>query len=271
MPELPEVETTRRGIRPHIEGRTIRTVTVRERRLRWPVPRALARTLAGRCVTTVDRRGKYLLLRLDAGCLLLHLGMSGSLRVLPAPTPAAKHDHLDIIFENDTCLRLRDPRRFGSIHYTRGDPLRHKLLAGLGPEPLGEGFSGDYLHRAARGRKQSIKTFIMDSCIVTGVGNIYANEALFLSGIHPKRPAGRVALARYRSLAENIRAVLLRAIEEGGTTLRDFTGGEGQPGYFRIHLNVYDRAEQPCRVCAAPIRQHRIGQRSSFYCVNCQH
>lgn len=271
MPELPEVETTRRGIRLHIEGRTIRTVTVRERRLRWPVPRGLAAAVAGRQVTAVDRRGKYLLLRLDAGCLLLHLGMSGSLRVLPAPTPPSRHDHVDILFEDDVCLRLRDPRRFGSILYTRGDPLRHKLLAGLGPEPLGEAFSGDYLYRASRGRSASIKTFIMDSRIVTGVGNIYANEALFLSGIHPKRPAGRVALARYRALAENIRKVLLNAIAEGGTTLRDFTGGEGRPGYFRIHLNVYARAAQPCRVCAAPIRQHRIGQRSSFYCVNCQH
>lgn len=271
MPELPEVETTRRGIAPHIEGRTITGVCVRERRLRWPVPRGLARSLTGLRVRSVERRGKYLLLRLDTGCLLLHLGMSGSLRVLPPQTPALKHDHVDIVFGTEVCLRLRDPRRFGSIHYTRDDPLRHKLLAGLGPEPLDDAFDGDYLHRLSRKRTQSVKTFIMDSRIVTGVGNIYANEALFLSGIHPKRLAGRVALARYRLLAENIRKVLLHAIARGGTTLRDFTGGEGKPGYFRQELNVYDRADQPCRICAAPIRQRRIGQRSSFYCVNCQH
>jgi formamidopyrimidine-DNA glycosylase len=270
MPELPEVETTRRGIRPHILGRTISTVTVRDRRLRWPVPRGLAARLAGQRVQAVERRGKYLLLYLDAGCLILHLGMSGSLHVVPAGTPAAKHDHVDIQFDQDKCLRLRDPRRFGSIHYTHGDPLRHKLLAGLGPEPLGEEFDGDYLYRRARGRRQSIKTFLMDSRVVAGVGNIYANEALFLSGIHPRRAAGRVSLPRFRVLAQNIKQVLGRAIDKGGTTLRDFTGGEGRPGYFSQELNVYDRADEPCKVCATPIRQYRIGQRSSFYCVRCQ-
>jgi formamidopyrimidine-DNA glycosylase len=255
MPELPEVETTRRGIGPPLRGRVIAAVTLRERRLRWPVPRGLAKRLIGQRVHEVDRRGKYLLMRLDEGCLLLHLGMSGSLRLVPPGTPAAKHDHVDIAFDQ---------------HYTRGDPLQHKLLAGLGPEPLGPDFDGDYLHRLARRRTQTVKTFIMDSRIVTGVGNIYANEALFLSGIHPQRAAGRVSLPRYRRLAENIKRVLLLAIEKGGTTLRDFTSGEGRPGYFRQDLNVYDRADQPCRICAAPIRRRRIGQRSSFYCVNCQ-
>ena len=270
MPELPEVETTRRGLDPHVCGRIIAAVTLRERRLRWPVPRGLAKSLIGRQVREMDRRGKYLLMRLDEGCLLLHLGMSGSLRLVAPGTPAAKHDHVDIIFDQGRCLRLRDPRRFGSLHYTRGDPLQHRLLASLGPEPLGPDFDGDYLHRRSRRRTQSVKTFIMDSRIVTGVGNIYANEALFLSGIHPQRQAGRVSLARYRRLAESIKRVLLLAIDKGGTTLRDFTSGEGRPGYFRQELSVYDRAEAPCRICASPIRQRRIGQRSSFYCVNCQ-
>lgn len=270
MPELPEVETTRRGIRPHILGHAITAVSVRERRLRWPVPRGLGRTLAGQRVQAVERRGKYLLLYLDTGSLILHLGMSGSLLVSAAESPASKHDHVDIVFDHDKCLRLRDPRRFGSIHYTRGDPLQHKLLAGLGPEPLGAEFDGDYLYRRARGRRQSIKTFIMDSRIVTGVGNIYANEALFLSGIHPRRAAGRVSLPRYRELARNIKRVLELAIDKGGTTLRDFTGGEGRPGYFSQELNVYDRTDEPCKVCATPIRQYRISQRSSFYCKHCQ-
>ena len=270
MPELPEVETTRRGIRPHILGHAITAVSVRERRLRWPVPRGLGKALSGQRVQGVERRGKYLLLYLDAGCLILHLGMSGSLRVLPAGMPAGQHDHIDIVFDNDHCLRLRDPRRFGSIHYTRGDPRQHKLLAGLGPEPLGAEFDGDYLYRRARGRKQAVKSFIMDSRIVTGVGNIYANEALFLSGIHPRRAAGRVSLPRYRELARDIKRVLKLAIDKGGTTLRDFTGGEGRPGYFSQELNVYDRTDEPCKVCATPIRQYRISQRSSFYCKHCQ-
>jgi formamidopyrimidine-DNA glycosylase len=270
MPELPEVETTRLGIGPHILGHTITAVIVRERRLRWPVPRDLAAILTGQRVQAVERRGKYLRLYLDSGCLILHLGMSGSLYVVAAGSPAAKHDHVDIVFDHGKCLRLRDPRRFGSIHYTRGDPLRHKLLAGLGPEPLGEEFDGDHLYRRSRGRRQSVKTFLMDSRIVAGVGNIYANEALFLSGIHPRRAAGRVSLVRYQALAQSIKRVLRLAIDKGGTTLRDFTGGEGRPGYFRLELNVYGRAGKPCKVCGAPIRQCRIGQRSSFYCPRCQ-
>ena len=272
MPELPEVETTRCGIAPYLTGGRIRAVAVREPRLRWPVPKDLERRCRGQVVESLGRRGKYLLLRTPAGTLIVHLGMSGSLRLVDAGTPPGRHDHVDIAFDDGRVLRLRDPRRFGAVLWTVDDPLRHPLLRNLGPEPLDEtAFTGDYLYRHSRGRRQAVKTFIMDSRIVTGVGNIYANEALFLSGIHPKRPAGRVAQARYRSLAENIRKVLLKAIDAGGTTLRDFTGGEGQPGYFRVHLNVYDRAEQPCRVCTTPIRRYRIGQRSSFYCVNCQH
>jgi formamidopyrimidine-DNA glycosylase len=271
MPELPEVETTRRGIAPHVRGRRIAGARVRQRRLRWPVPASLGRTLQGQTVHEVERRGKYLLLKLDRGCLILHLGMSGSLRIVAGGSPAQKHDHVDIEFDHGRCLRLRDPRRFGSIHYTRADPLRHPLLAALGPEPLASDFNGDYLHRRARGRRQAIKTFIMDSRIVTGVGNIYANEALFLAGIHPGRAAGRVSLQRCRALADAIRLVLRLAIEKGGTTLRDFTGGEGRPGYFRHQLQVYDRAGDSCRQCGAAIRQRRTGQRSTFYCVRCQH
>lgn len=270
MPELPEVETTRRGTAPHVRGRIITAVTVRNRDLRWPVPRSLGKTLIGQYVTEVDRRGKYLLFRLDEGTLILHLGMSGSLHIVSGETTYEKHDHVDIEFDNNRCLRFRDPRRFGSIHYTREDPGRHPLLSSLGPEPLDTGFSGEYLHARSRKRRQAVKTFIMDSRIVTGVGNIYASEALFLAGIHPKRQAGRISLHRYRGLVDAVKLVLKLAIEKGGTTLRDFTSGEGNPGYFRQELNVYDREYEDCRVCGSTVRQARIGQRSSFYCVTCQ-
>ncbi|MEX2524294.1 MAG: bifunctional DNA-formamidopyrimidine glycosylase/DNA-(apurinic or apyrimidinic site) lyase [Gammaproteobacteria bacterium] len=270
MPELPEVETTRRGTAPHVRGRVIEAVTVRNRQLRWPVPRGLAKTLIGQRIRDVDRRGKYLLFRLDEGTLILHLGMSGSLRIVAAGTAHEKHDHVDIDFDNRICLRFRDPRRFGSIHYTREDPCRHPLLASLGPEPLDDGFDGEYLHARSRNRKQAVKTFLMDSRVVTGVGNIYASEALFLAGIHPKRPAGRISLQRYRALADAAKLVLTLAIEKGGTTLRDFTSGEGNPGYFRQELNVYDRESEDCRLCGSTVRQMRIGQRSSYYCSRCQ-
>lgn len=270
MPELPEVETTRRGITPHILGHTITGVTVRDRRLRWPVSRGLGESVSGCSVKGIERRGKYLLISLDRGTLILHLGMSGSLRIVSPATPPAKHDHVDIMFDNDRCLRLRDPRRFGSLHYTRGDPLDHSLLASLGPEPLEDDFNGDALYERSRKRKQAVKTFIMDSRTVTGVGNIYASEALFLAGIHPARPAGRISRQRYRALADAVKLVLKLAIEKGGTTLRDFTSGEGRPGYFRNELNVYDRDGQACKVCGGAIRQRRIGQRSTFYCSRCQ-
>lgn len=270
MPELPEVETTRRGITPHLLGHTIREVIVRQRQLRWPVPRNLNAWLQGQRIEKIDRRGKYLLLATGTGTLIIHLGMSGSLRILPADTAPQKHDHLDIVLNNDQCLRLRDPRRFGAVLWTRDDPLQHKLLKNLGPEPLGLPFDGDYLWRRSRGRKLAIKAFIMDSKIVTGVGNIYANEALYLAGIHPRRAAGRIAQERYAQLASAIREVLEAAIRQGGTTLRDFTASDGKPGYFRQQLHVYERERQPCHQCGKALRHIVIGQRSSYYCGHCQ-
>lgn len=271
MPELPEVETTRRGISPHICGLRVAAVHVRQRQLRQPVPVTLQRDLVGQCIERVERRGKYLLLRTAAGTLLMHLGMSGSLRVLPPDGPApGPHDHVDIVFDGGTVLRLRDPRRFGLALWTAEDPLRHALLKALGPEPLEEAFSGAYLYELSRGRRTAVKAFIMDGHIVVGVGNIYASEALYLAGIHPARAAGRISAARYDRLAAGIRRVLAAAIEQGGTTLRDFSGGDGQPGYFAQRLMVYGRDGQPCRACGAEIRSIRQSQRSSFFCVSCQ-
>jgi formamidopyrimidine-DNA glycosylase len=271
MPELPEVETTRRGIAPHIKGQTVRDVIVRHQQLRWPVPRGLRQQLLGHRIDSVARRAKYLLLSFDHGTLILHLGMSGSLRLLPAESAAGKHDHLDIVFGNGEALRLTDPRRFGAVLWTRDAPLQHELLARLGPEPLGDAFSGETLYQRSRGRKSSIKQFIMDGKVVVGVGNIYASEALFLAGIKPQCIAGKVSRARYDKLAAAIRQVLTAAIEQGGTTLRDFVGSDGKPGYFAQQLNVYGREGEPCRVCGAAIRQITQGQRSSYYCARCQH
>lgn len=270
MPELPEVETTRRGIMPHVVTKRVRKTLVRQPRLRWPIAPTLADELAGQRLARVDRRGKYLLLRFERGCALLHLGMSGSLRVVEAQAPAGRHDHVDIVFEDGCCLRYCDPRRFGSLHWTRREPLEHPLLQHLGPEPLEQNFHADYLYRRARGRTQSIKSFIMDSRTVVGAGNIYANEALFASGIHPGRKAGNISLRRYGKLVESIRSVLLEALAKGGTTLRDFVGGDGAPGYFKHELDVYDRAGQPCRYCLTPITHTRQGQRSTYYCRRCQ-
>lgn len=270
MPELPEVETTRRGIAPHLTGRTIRKVVVRQRQLRWPVPRNLNSLLQGQVIGQIDRRGKYLLLKLPTGSLIIHLGMSGSLRVLPADSAPQKHDHLDIVLDNDQCLRLRDPRRFGAVLWTRNDPMQHKLLKGLGPEPLDDAFNGEYLWQRSRGRKLAIKAFIMDSKIVTGVGNIYANEALYLAGIHPRRAAGRLSRERYAGLADAIKQVLRAAIRQGGTTLRDFTASDGKPGYFRQQLHVYERETLPCHHCGKALLHRVIGQRSSYYCSHCQ-
>jgi len=270
MPELPEVETTRRGIAPHLEHRRIRALLVRERRLRWPVAEGMEALAQGACVQRVARRAKYLLLETDRGTGILHLGMSGSLRVLAADTVIQRHDHLDLVLEGGRCLRFNDPRRFGSLHWVLHDPHAHPLLAQLGPEPLCGDFDGDHLHRAARGARVSIKVFIMNARVVVGVGNIYASEALFMAGIHPRRAAGRVSLARMRLLAQAIRQVLNAAIAQGGTTLRDFTDSDGRPGYFRQHLQVYGRAGLPCPGCAAPLRQQVISQRSTFYCQQCQ-
>ncbi|WP_367025511.1 bifunctional DNA-formamidopyrimidine glycosylase/DNA-(apurinic or apyrimidinic site) lyase [Methylococcus sp. ANG] len=270
MPELPEVETTRRGIAPHIAGRRIVDVRVREPRLRWPVPADLAETLAGRRVGDVRRRGKYLLLDFEGGTLIAHLGMSGSFRICEPNLPPRKHDHADLVFEGAVCLRYHDPRRFGCLLWTADPPERHPLLAELGPEPLEGEFDGAHLHRLAAGRNTAVKSFIMDSHVVVGVGNIYANEALFLAGIHPGRSAGKIGLARYRNLAGRIAEVLAASIEQGGTTLRDFVNESGAPGYFQQVLRVYDRAGQPCRVCGEPIRCVRLGQRATYYCPRCQ-
>ncbi|AFT68502.1 Formamidopyrimidine-DNA glycosylase 2 [Alloalcanivorax dieselolei B5] len=268
MPELPEVETTRRGIEPHLTGRRLRSVTVREPRLRWPVDERVA-ALRDRPVLAVRRRAKYLLLDLDGLYLGVHLGMSGTLRVVPEAAPLRKHDHVDLVLDSGQLLRFNDPRRFGAVLYLP-DLEQHPLFTGLGPEPLDAVFTGEWLHRRSRGRKASVKTFIMDNATVVGVGNIYAQESLFLAGIHPSRPAGRISLARYQRLAEAIREVLARAIEAGGTTLRDFTRVDGQPGYFAQELRVYGRAGEPCRQCGTPLRGGRHGQRSTVYCPHCQ-
>lgn len=270
MPELPEVETTRRGIAPHMAGRRIRNLIVRQPRLRWPVPEAALRAVHGAAIERVDRRAKYLLLRTAPGTIMLHLGMSGSLRVVPAATPPFVHDHVDIVLDNDQCLCLRDPRRFGSVHWLPADTAGHPLLDRLGPEPWDAAFTGDYLYRLARNRRRSIKAFIMDSRVVVGVGNIYANEALFAAGIHPARAAGRIGRARYRALAEAVRTVLERAIDAGGTTLRDFTDTDGEPGYFRIRLAVYGRTGGACPRCGASLKCIRQDQRATWYCPRCQ-
>ena len=269
MPELPEVETCRRGLAPHLVGRRILGLRVREPRLRWPIAADTGSRVSGQRILALARRGKYLLLELQQGTVLIHLGMSGSLRVLPPSTPPGAHDHVDLLLDDGRCLRLRDPRRFGSLHWT-ADPAAHPLLRGLGPEPLEPGFDGAYLHRRARGRRAAVKGFLMDSRIVVGIGNIYASESLFLAGIHPQRAAGRIGAARYRALADAVRVVLQAAIAAGGTSLRDFVQEDGAPGYFAHSLRVYGRAGAPCRACATPIRQRRIAQRSSFYCPRCQ-
>ncbi|NEX16377.1 MAG: DNA-formamidopyrimidine glycosylase [Halochromatium sp.] len=270
MPELPEVETSLRGIAPHLTGRQIAQLIVRNPRLRWPIPADTAARVTGQTIVALRRRGKYLLLELEQGLLLLHLGMSGSLRVLPVTTPPELHDHVDLCLEDGHCLRFRDPRRFGMLQWTPAPAEAHPLLRDLGPEPLGPAFSGAYLHQRARGRRAPIKTFIMDSQVVVGVGNIYANESLHLARIHPKRAAGRISGERFDRLAEAIRNVLADAIAQGGTSLRDFVQEDGNPGYFAQSLRVYGRTDQPCPSCGGPIQQCRIGQRSSFYCSACQ-
>ncbi len=269
MPELPEVETTRRGITPHSLGQTVRAVVVRHPRLRWPVPRQLAHELPGQTLRALTRRGKYLLFGFDQGTLIAHLGMSGSLRVADADQPPGKFDHVDIVFENGACLRLRDPRRFGAILWTR-DPARHPLLAHLGPEPLGEDFTNAYLFGRTRKRKRAIRDFLLDGRVVAGVGNIYANESLFAAGIRPTRAAGRLTRAECARLVKALRATLKRAIRAGGTTLRDFRGGNDEPGYFQQRLKVYGRQGRPCPVCQTSVRAVRLGQRSAFFCPKCQ-
>ena len=269
MPELPEVETTRRGIAPHIEGNRCKQVVIRQASLRWPIPMELTSLLPGQQLQRVRRRAKYLLLDFDSGKLLLHLGMSGSLRVLSGQPPAKKHDHFDIEFDNGVILRLRDPRRFGAVLWCNAGE-KHPLLAQLGREPLEEGFTGSHLKQAANSRHCPVKSFIMDNHVVVGVGNIYANESLFRAGIHPTRPANRISAARYDKLAAIIKEVLSAAIAKGGTTLRDFQQEDGSPGYFAQSLLVYGKAGEPCPTCGAPIRTRTIGQRASYYCIHCQ-
>jgi formamidopyrimidine-DNA glycosylase len=270
VPELPEVETTRRGIRGALRGRRITSMVLREARLRWPVDPGLVSDLPGQQVHDVRRRAKYLLIDLERGTLIAHLGMSGSLRVLAPATPLLTHDHYDLLLDSGRCLRFNDPRRFGSLLWVTGDPEAHPLLAGLGPEPLEAGFDADYLTRKARGRKVAIKQFLMDQHVVVGVGNIYASEALFRAGIHPRRAAGRVSHARCERLVEAVQAVLGEAIRQGGTTLRDYVNAEGTPGYFRQELYVYERVGEPCRKCGAAVRQLVQGQRSTYFCPRCQ-
>lgn len=270
MPELPEVETTRRGIEPFTSGHRVSHITVRQRQLRWLIPADLESVLTGAIITSVERRAKYLLLRTETGTLILHLGMSGSLRVLTEPQAVQKHDHVDIRFDNGHLLRFTDPRRFGALLWTSEPPEQHPLLCQLGPEPLSEAFSDDHLFQCSRGRQTAVKTFIMDNHIVVGVGNIYASEALFYAGIRPQRPAGRISAKRYRLLTQMIRQVLSHAIQQGGTTLRDFVDSSGKPGYFQQQLQVYGRAGEPCLRCDGTVQVVRLGQRASYFCPRCQ-
>lgn len=269
MPELPEVETTRRGIEPHIVGRKIKMALVRDHRLRWPVDENLPQWVTGQTIERVDRRGKYILLAANTGRLMIHLGMSGSLRILGPHVAAEKHDHIDLMLDDERTLRYRDPRRFGSFFWLPGTSS-HSLLDSLGPEPLSAEFDGDYLFARSRKRAAPIKQFVMDSKIVVGVGNIYANESLFLSGIHPERKAGSVSRQRFQRLAENIKLVLASAIEAGGTTLRDFVKEDGNPGYFRQALKVYGRGSEPCLTCGRALTEIRLGQRTTVFCRRCQ-
>lgn len=269
MPELPEVETTRRGLSPHLVGHVLNDVVVRRRQLRWPVPDAVENAV-GYPLEALERRAKWLIFRTAPGALLMHLGMSGSMRVFPDTAPApGRHDHVDLVFD-DRLMRFNDPRRFGALLWAPGDPLAHPLLARLGPEPLTDGFDGDWLWRQSRGRRAAVKAFIMDSRVIVGVGNIYAAEALFAAGIHPQRAAGRISLPRYRRLAGAIREVLARAIRAGGTTLRDFTVADGSPGYFSQQLMVYGRRGQPCPRCGHAFMHRTIAQRGTVYCGRCQ-
>lgn len=269
MPELPEVETTRRGITPHVVGKRVIAAVLRRPNLRWPIPAEIQHQLVGQRIESVERRAKYLLMHTQMGSALLHLGMSGSLRVLPAGTAAGTHDHVDLLLDSSKLLRFNDPRRFGCLLWQPPGET-HELLAQLGPEPLGDAFDGDYLFLLSRGRSAPIKTFLMDQRIVVGVGNIYVAEALFEAGIRPSRAAGRISRERYRAIAIAIRRILSYAIERGGTTLRDFLKPDGEPGYFEQELFVYGRNGEPCKVCGSLIKATRTQQRSSFHCPRCQ-
>jgi len=269
MPELPEVETVRRGLAPHLSGRCFVAAVIREARLRWPVPTDLETRIRGRRILDLQRRGKYLLMQLDDGWLIFHLGMSGNLRLLPADTPLRKHDHIDLLLDDGQVLRYRDPRRFGALLWS-SDPANHPLIATLGVEPLSDDFAGPHLHALCRGRSSAIKQLIMNAHLLVGVGNIYANEALFHAGIDPRTPAGRLSRPRCARLAAAIKEILLLAIAAGGSTLRDFVDGHGNPGWFQQTYRVYGRAGQPCAICGSTIRTQRQGARATCYCPHCQ-
>ena len=269
MPELPEVETTKRGLEPWLVNQSIEKIELRQAKLRWPVPAEIFQLL-GATIERLERRAKYLLVHTSAGTAIWHLGMSGSLRIVEAGIEPGKHDHIDWQLSNGRVLRYHDPRRFGALLYVAtGEPCQQ--LSHLGPEPLTDDFNGELLYQRSRGKTQAVKTFIMDNAVVVGVGNIYANESLFLAGIRPQIAAGNIGLARYQRLATEIKTVLAKAIEQGGTTLRDFVGGDGKPGYFAQELLVYGRAGQPCKVCQTILKELRLGQRSAVYCPVCQH
>lgn len=270
MPELPEVETTLRGVAPLVSNRTVVELVVRNHRLRLPISRSLPTVIKGQRLLKIERRAKYLFFCFDQGTIIWHLGMSGSMRVNPSEAAIEPHDHVDLVFDNGLCLRYRDPRRFGLLVWTKGPPLAHKLISHLGPEPWDPVFNGGYLYRLSRGRRLAVKNFIMDGKVVVGVGNIYASESLHLAGIDPRRAANRISLTRYEKLCGAIQMVLDQAIAKGGTTLRDFVRTDGQPGYFRQELLVYDRAGEACRECQSEIKQLVIGQRSSYFCPTCQ-
>lgn len=270
MPELPEVETVKRSISPHVKSQIIKKVIIRQHQLRWPIPTHLSKILIKQTIYNVQRRSKYLLFQLDKGTLINHLGMSGRLYLVDQKLKPQKHDHVDIHLSNGLCLRYSDPRRFGALLWTAEDPNLHPLLADLGPEPLAKNFSGGLLFKLANNRKTPIKSFIMDSHVVVGVGNIYANEALFLAKIHPQRPANTLSESEYRTLAKMIKIVLKKAIAQGGTTLKDFVNGDGKPGYFSQYLHVYGRKNLPCFHCQSTLLEIRLNQRSTIYCANCQ-
>jgi formamidopyrimidine-DNA glycosylase len=270
MPELPEVETTRRGLAPHVVGRRVASIRIYDPRLRWPVPSDLPKRLAGRTIDRLDRRSKYLLFRLGTDTLLVHLGMTGSLRVLTRPAPRRPHDHVDIVLDSGATLRYHDPRRFGAMLWVPGAADTHPLLARLGPEPFDPAFDADYLWRETRRRSAAIKLAVMDNRLVVGVGNIYANESLFRARIRPTTPVNRVAKARLARLVAEIRATLTDAIAKGGSTLRDYVDSDGREGCFQLEHFVYGRAGEPCRVCASTIRTIRLGGRATSYCPRCQ-
>lgn len=270
MPELPEVETTLRGIKPHVVKKIVTQINIRESRLRWPIPDNFPELTLGRQLHNIHRRGKYLLFEFDNGNALVHLGMSGSLRIVEPQTPPKPHDHIDWQF-GDVTLRYHDPRRFGCLLWVDGDPTEHHLLAKLGPEPLSDEFTGEFLYQRSRKRTQAIKQFVMDSHVVVGVGNIYANESLFMASIKPIRKAGSLTRAECETLVSHIKFVLDRSITQGGTTLRDFVGGDGKPGYFAQQLLVYGRGGEPCTQCEKPLKEVRMNDRTTVYCTQCQH